>query len=492
MEEDAKQSPSTPDGSEAQNTYRPPRSYVLKDSTRIAKSAGKNELSPEAVENIRTFFEAFSKSTDNFVIGIKQDDFQEDHSDGFGLINYWGNEWYTGKYAGLLKDEKTGDVYFLHSRFDVDTDEQYNFTNYILSKALQLNSRIFPNMQIQRNRDEALTLLLAVVFVEQIREAFKSGMFRCYRNFENNDSRVRGRIQVERHIRQNPIFNGKISYTYREYTADNAINRIILTAYHCLAHENGAFMRSLLNSPKNRTVKDFFVQLGNITSPASRQEVQQLLKTNKQKIHHSVYRKWESVRKTAIQILRHAGIRTYESGNSEISGVLIDMTSAWEKYLEQVLNREFQFKAQHSQAILEGKRQLRPDFLDENKKVVLDAKYKNRWSDAAEKDDSEDKRGNSWDRGDTFQILSYMYVFNCDIGGIICPAHERRAKSEYPIHEKNLPGKKVALLPLIIPKDSKDTKDFASFTAAMEKSEENLRKRIQDLIKGPDDNEKTS
>lgn len=275
MAEDAKQASPTPDGSGEQNTYRSPRSYVLQDFTRIAQSgyfkvdndtAAKNKGFADAVEDIRIFFEAFSKSTDRFVIDIKQDDFQEDHSDGFGLINYWGNEWYTGKYAGLLKNEKTGDVYFLHSRFD--KDEQFNFTNYILSKALQFNSRIFPDMRIQRDRDKTLTLLLAVVFVEQIREAFRSGMFRCYQNFENNDSRVRGRIQVERHIRQNPIFNGKISYTYREYTADNAINRIILTAYDHLVHENGAFMRSLLNSPKNRTVKDFFVQLGNITFPA--------------------------------------------------------------------------------------------------------------------------------------------------------------------------------------------------------------------------------
>ncbi len=474
MADDDNQTPSTPDGSGAQNTYRPPRSYVLKDFTKIAESAGKNKLSPEDIEDIWTFFDSFSKSTDNSVICINQDGLQEDNSDGFGLINYWGNEWYTGKYAGLLKDEKTGDVYFLHSRFD--TDKQYNFTNYILSKALQLNSRVFPDMRIQRNRDEALTLLLAVVFVEQIREAFKSGMFRCYRNFENNDSRVRGRIQVERHIKQNPIFNGKISYTYREYTADNDINRIILTAYDHLAHKKGSFMRSLLNSPKNRTVKDFFIQLGNITSPASRQEVQQLLKTNKQKIHHSVYRKWEFVRKTAIQILRHAGIRTYESGHNEISGVLIDMTSAWEKYLEQVLNREFHFEAQHSESILDGKRHLRPDFLDE-KKIVLDAKYKNSWSNAVE------KNVDSWDREDTFQILSYMYVFECNIGGILCPARKEQAKDDtYDIH-KNLHGKKVSLLPLIIPDNSTS---FASFTAAMEKSEEALRKRIRELISGSD------
>lgn len=73
------------------------------------------------------------------------------------------------------------------------------------------------------------------------------------------------------------------------------------------------------------------------------------------------------MRKTAIQILRHTGIRTYESGHSEISGVLIDMTSAWVKYLEQVLNCDFQFEAQHSENILVGERQLRPDFLNDKK-----------------------------------------------------------------------------------------------------------------------------
>lgn len=456
-------------------TPRLPRSYILKDYTEIAKSGTYTEGTKKHAcveEDICKFFERFRKNGHRCIC-LNDDSTDEADQQGVCLYRSWGAKDYTGQYAGLIMDEDTGDVYFLHSRFD--PGETYNFTNYILSKALQINSRVFPDMEIGRDRDKMMHHLLAIVFINQIRAAFKSGIYRCYRNYEKNDSRVRGRIQVERHIKLNPIFDGNIAYTYREYTADNDINRIILTAYETLCKGNRAFMRSLLNSPGSRSAKDFFTQLSSITTPASRQEIQHLLRNNKKKIHHSVYRNWEAVRKTAIQILHHAGIKTHESGTSTVSGVLIDMPKIWEKYLERVLLEHgiTCFTCQKKEDILDGRRTLKPDFLNEDDKIVLDAKYTNSWSDAA-------LGTEKWDRDGTFQLLTYMYVFGCNRGGILCPVSGKPSldKLTHSVH-KNLENTTVAVIPLVIP----ECKSYDDFVREMAKAEEALAKSVKELPK---------
>ena len=464
---------------------RLPRSYILKDYTEIQTSG--NFTDHEGIEkpvsqvegDIIGFFDWFRKNNHSCIL-LNNSRTDEENRQGVCLHRNWGTKDYTGQYSGLIMDHSTDDVFFLHSRFD--PGKTYNFTNYILSKALQINSRIFPDMEIGRNRDSVMQLLLAIVFVNQIRVAFKSGLYRCYRNYEQNDSRVRGRIQVARHIKLNPVFTGNIAYTYREYTADNDINRIILTAYETLCKGNNSFMRSLLNSPGNKNVKDFFAQLKNITTPASRQEVQYLLRNNKKKIHHSIYRSWEPVRKTAIQILHHAGIKTQESGSTEVSGVLIDMPQIWENYLERVLQEQgiTGFTSQKEEAILGGKRTLRPDFLNETRKIVLDAKYTNSWSNALGAD--------TWDRDGTFQLLTYMYVFGCDAGGILCPVPgsqsaggKANGQKTHQIHPTRLEGKVMAVIPLVIP----ICEDYEEFACEMAKAEKNLADHVNNLLRPP-------
>lgn len=455
---------------------RLPRSYILKDYTPVKYSGTYTDPTETVakdcvgVENdIIQFFDQFRKDKHRCIL-LNDSSTDEADQQGVCLHRIWGTEDYTGQYAGLITDKKTEDVYFLHSRFD--PGKTYNFTNYIVSKALQINSRVFPDMEISRNRDSIMQLLLAIVFINQIRIAYKSGIYRCYRNYEQNDSRVRGRIQVEHHIRLNPIFTGNIAYTYREYTADNDINRIILTAYEMLCKKNAPFMRGLLNSPSSRSAKDFFTQLKNITTPASRQEIQHLLRSKKKKIHHSVYRNWEPVRKTAIQILKHAGIKTQEDGSTDVSGVLIDMPKIWEKYLERVLGEQniSGFTCQKAESILTGRRTLKPDFLNEKEKIVLDAKYTNSWSGAL--------GAKTWDRDGTFQLLTYMYVFNCNAGGILCPVLGSNAGMiTLPIHEKRLPGKQMAVIPLVIP----ECEDYEKFARKMAEAEKQLAECVRML-----------
>ena len=423
----------------------------------------------------------------------------EDGGDKIVVIKEFGDGWWTQKYIGLLRvKDKT---IYIGSRFDKDNGENNFFTNYILSKALSVKGLLFPEMQPNMGLDRMMEQLLAIVFVNQIRVAQKRGLFRMYRTFERNDEKVRGKIDVSRHINLNPLFNGKIAYSYREYTADNDINRLIFTAFSMLEKKYKVFMKGLLNS--NRSVRECMMQMGNIVQQASQQEIRKLLRRKNQKIRHSVYKEWEAVRQTAVLILQHMGVNVARSDKNTINGILVDMTEMWELYLESILKGVGEevfgeLKAQDIYRVLcdnnkeyneeDGRRDFKPDFYwkkEEDVLFVADAKYKNSWEKIAKNElihSKKDKwREPEFDvREDVFQVMSYMYTLDCRHGAVICPVTVEAAKS--PLHCRYTISKKTDdkfhLFALAIPQNCKNYDDFK---AQMKESETNLREALAEV-----------
>ena len=108
-----------------------------------------------------------------------------------------------------------------------------------------MNINILQNMDPGVGSGDILEQLLAFVFAAQIERAYRKGLYRRYRTYECNDSKVKGKIDITRHIRLNPLNNGKIAYSYREYTADNDVNKMIFTAYTYLQKRHPNIMKNL-------------------------------------------------------------------------------------------------------------------------------------------------------------------------------------------------------------------------------------------------------
>lgn len=417
------------------------------------------------------------------------------------IVRQYNGSYMTQQYIGIIRHikEDSDTTIFISSRFD--QNKHCHFTNYLLEKALDIRAFIFPEMRPQADHDTALEKLLVIIFLRQINQAYKKGLFRQYRTYERNDSKIKGRIDIHRHIRLNPLFDGKIAYSYREYTVDNDVNRLILTAYELLVKKDQLFMQNMLT--QFRDVKTCINQLKNTISPASRQEIPGLLNRTKKKITHSIYKEWEQVRQTAILLLKHMGVHiTGDNTESEqIYGVLINIANLWERYLDRVFkeNGLAAYTYQHSCRILtEPKNQykiertLKPDFYftgkGQNPPVVIDAKYKKSWSEifSTHRTDTEI-------REDIFQVLSYMYIFGCKKGGVICPC----LTTDSPIIEKNLVkkqqsetrffahlnGTKFFVAPLIIPDgDSENTGDAESNNFEYEDFKKSIEKNEKDLV----------
>ena len=390
-------------------------------------------------------------------------------------------EYWTQQYIGLLQitSDGTKEEVFIRSRFDVN--ESCEFSKYMLNKALGLKANILQKVEPSVGRGEILDLILAIIFAMQIARAYRKGIYRRYRTYENNDSKLKGRINVARHIRLNPIFNGNIAYSSREYTADNDMNRMILTAYTSLQKRQPGLMREL--EKKYTPVKDFISQLKNIMQPVSRQEARKLVQKERKKITHAVYSDWESVRKTAILILKYMGIAPEDDGTN-VNGILINMNYIWERYLVQIVKEKIENKYQ-----IEGKKsfgtffcngqsiELQPDLVISDKKVIsdknrplliIDAKYKNEWENVAS------NKSDKPEREDCFQIMSYMYRAECKFGGIFCPQTKVRddgKMKEYSIFGESDKEAIVTLFSLQINGIQGSSKEFAE---EMEKREDAL------------------
>ena len=362
-----------------------------------------------------------------------------------------------------------------------------------------MNINILQNMDPGVGSGDILEQLLAFVFAAQIERAYRKGLYRRYRTYECNDSKVKGKIDITRHIRLNPLNNGKIAYSYREYTADNDVNKMIFTAYTYLQKRHPNIMKNL--EKKRKTVGECITQFRNIMQPASRQEAQKLVQRERRKITHSIYHDWEEVRKTAILILRHMGIFVRDAqAEKTIHGVLINMNWVWEQYLQSILEDEikgkgYTFQPQDEKNIFIRNKNplhtLKPDlciYKDEKSALILDAKYKNAWSDAVQ-----NKNGNFDERvrEDYFQILAYMYGFRCNKAGIFCPCPDKNSShSEYEYYEytitKDREKEKFYLLPLYIP-HSQESKNnsFKSFKEAMETNEKKFKNQVKKILEIP-------
>lgn len=447
----------------------------LKDYTKI-----QSDNSDFTAEDIYAELEELSNDSDVLVLDARSGSEKQVK----GIVSRYNDEPYIGQYIGFLrvKDKDKDHTFFINSRFD--NDKQL-FSNYILDKALGIKSAVFADMNVQMSQDRFMEVLLGVVFMNQIKNAYKSGLYRQYKTFQNNDMKVKGSIDIARHIKQNPIFNGRIAYSYREYTPDNDINRIILTAYEMISKKNGQLVKKLA---KKYNIDACIKQLKNVTTVAGKQEIRTLIKRNNKKIQHSVYKNWESVRKTAIMILRHMGVYNDGDASQEVSGILVDMPSMWESYLEEVMNEHgCKVEPQKETKVLldgnkSGKRIFKPDFFIEEKSdgrtIVLDAKYKAGWSEIAA------KPGKGWDdsvREDIFQVMAYMYALGAQDGGIICPVVGGQQDQKYVISGVN--DDKFHLLSFLVSKSD----NISEFCQEMKKSEKDFAERIKALIKGEND-----
>lgn len=424
------------------------------------------------IENIKQFANKKIKYLkENNLFILSKNSFKDDieNSDIIELDEV-NNKIYSNNLMGFIGYNDT--QIKITSRFTPNSDKDY-FLHYMLQKVFYSN--IF-NWEYTTERDYSFDFLI-YMFTHFFQKAIRQGIFKSYQKREYNDANVRGVININRHIKNNIPFNGKIAYNTREYSYDNNITQLIR---HTIEYINTK-SRGILNI--NEDIKSGVFQIIEATKRYDKNKRQSIINKNLKKLNHPYFYEYEPLRKICIQILRHEELK-YGREENKIYGILFDGAYLWEEYIYTIL-KDLDFLHPRNKEKTDGinllnkKWTVYPDFYNYNKQIVLDTKYK-----------MLNKDNDKIDGSDKHQIISYVYTLGAKIGGFVYPSENKEfsfdnigiLNREYNKNILEDYSPSIFKYAFLIPNKKSNEENFENindFKKEIEKSENDFKEKIK-------------
>lgn len=369
----------------------------------------------------------------------------------------------------------------IHSRFthkkedgEVDPSIPDYFLYYMLQRVLSIN--VF-SLEHALSREDKIIDFLLFLFPRFLKKALSQGLYKEYRRFQYDDDRVRGTIDVNRFIRNDIPFRGKISYTTREHSYDNPITQLVRhTIEYIKRHPFGSV---ILNN--DTETKDAVSKIVMATPTYAQRDRQRVLNANMRPKVHPYFTEYKPLQLLCVRILRHESLR-YGKEEDQIYGVLFDGAWLWEEYLNTVLKplgfqhpenklkrggfKMFE-KPEEDEKISANSRRLYPDFYKEDyikEDYIIDAKYK--------------RLTNGVGREDLYQVVTYMHCTKAKYGGYIYPHPEGQSDEHNISYRLTGYNGTIKLMPVKIPQIVQND-HFSNFARKMEDSEKLLSAYMQ-------------
>jgi len=269
------------------------------------------------------------------------------------------------------------------------------------------------------DRDPIYDFLL-YLFPSHLLPAIRQGLYKEYRRIEHNDANVKGSIAVARHLRRNIPFAGKIAYNTREYRHDNAVAQLVRHAIeHIKTHPWGPCIL------RNSSEMSDAVNLIEFHTPAyNRNERRRVINANLTRpVRHPYFTEWRRLQQLCLRILRYDKL-TFGADKDKVYGLIFDGAWLWEEYLN-VMFREIDEigvdikhprnkEGKDGDKLFKDGQEIYPDFVNMKDTLtahfVADAKYKHI-----------DRRYDKASREDYFQIITYMYRYECNRSCLLFP-----------------------------------------------------------------------
>lgn len=304
------------------------------------------------------------------------------------------------KYLGIVKDGENlkahyyiGASWFIKDKcaFVVKPKVEVDYIKLFMT-ALELNSENeaayfsnyyyidFEKPAIKTNAlDNVITPLLILHYISLLRHLVSKGLKKGYVVREENlQSKVRGRILLQRHLTKNVFAKreDRIFCRFQEFTEDIPENRILKKAL--------SFSIRFINQlPSFKShLQELTPQLAMIGSAFENVSedvtIAQVAKVNAGKI----FRHYEAAIKVAKLILRHFdySIDNVSETAQSVRPFCIDMPRLYEMYVLSLLRKAYGDQIQFQ---VKGYRKTQVDYIkkSENEKLIIDAKYKPRYSE---------------------------------------------------------------------------------------------------------------
>ncbi len=384
----------------------------------------------------------------------------------------------TGNIAGFIQSGRT--QVSINSRFYDRAGSSDYFLYYLLMKLNNINMANLDDRDF-KNNDNILNLLI-LAFPFFLNKAFRFGIFRAYRTFEYDNSRVKGQIDMPKFLKRDVPFMGKISHKFREFTSDNYLLELVR---HTIEYIKQTPFENVLSS--QTTTRSDVRSCIELTPSYRKSERAKVKQKNLKAIHHPYYRAYAALQRLCLMILQGKKI-IYDSNDTtnRLSGIIFDVAYLWEEYLASMLKKDLGFEHPENKSgkggirmfdndsdedsINYGKlhRRIYPDFYkrvegEPNESFILDAKYKN--------------LDGSLKRDDLYQVVTYMHTMRIDNGGFIYPTRADRGSDglKYTKHLLAGYGGSVFRIGFPIPQNKSN---FHEFKKAIEQYEKGLVKLI--------------
>ena len=372
------------------------------------------------------------------------------------IFSLSGNKLTTHNIMGYIGINKTETQLRIASRFDNGRNDY--FLHYMLQKVFSIN--IF-DLKFGTDEDTIWNFLL-YLFPYFLNKAIRQGLFKTYvRNYYNSVN-LKGSVEIERHLRINNPFNGKIAYKIREFSFDNAITQLIR---HTIEYIKSSPLGIGVLSSCNETIENVKIIIEN-TPRFNKNNKDKIISMNIKLLNHPFFMYYSLLQKICLHILRNKKI-TFGDNKDKIYGLLFDGAWLWEEYLNKVfidngleLEHPRNKEKKGGDNLFIGGPRIYPDFIKREKKsntarYIGDAKYKHKMT-----------------REDYYQLTTYMYRYECNKGYLLFPCSENDSLFQYVrVFDGNKRDRKCIELGIKI--DQSETM-FKEFKENMKKAERKM------------------
>ena len=363
------------------------------------------------------------------------------------ILQEFNGKYRTGNVMGFIGCGK--ERLIIQSRFCNDKEDY--FLSYLLERVLNIPNIV--SLDADTSSDKRLLNFLLFIFPKYLENAIRKGLYKQYIHKQYNDTNIKGKIDIPRHLTKNTPFIGSIAYSQRLFSYDNMLMELIR---HTIEFIKSKSYGSIILSD----IKEELKLIVNATQSYRTCDRQKIIEQNKKNpIRHAYFREYSALQRLCILILKSEK-HDIGSGIQNSYGILFDGAWLWEEYINILLSSHFyhpknksKFGAQ--QLFSDGKGLIYPDFISKSTdpRLIVDAKYK----------PIENIRGR-----DYLQVLAYMYRFDASKGYYIYPDSEGQVPlvlnlNKGSTYENNVSARddvNIIKLGFKIPNKSADYDDF--------------------------------
>lgn len=325
-----------------------------------------------------------------------------------GEVNYAVQ---TGLFAGIIF-HKGYSFNITTSYGDVLLSRMLNFVNDIYIETKDRTAR--PN----DNRNE-FQIIIAYLFIQSLEKAGVLGLPKKYQNISERNTKVKGKIDINKYLKQDIPFQGSLTSTFRSQLYVQEIVDVLYAACIKVEEHFGTNYKMKIMG-LFQTLKEFRTKKYLSPTDISKAKSHPIL-------HNPLYSQFREVLFYAEILLNSQDLEADAKKNHLTTrGYLFDISQLFEVYLEKLLSRHFiewEVNGQEELRIYSGSfygRHMLPDIVmrhtNTGEIIVFDAKFKK-------------MRGikKDVDRNDLFQIHTYIQYYGNKtiLGGLIYPLSQK-------------------------------------------------------------------